>query len=351
MKATQMQANDWLGWAFLLAALVGWTSNASAEPLLGDMNGDGLVDNDDVPFFTQALSDRNSFEVAFPAVDADLNGDFDSNGLLDMGDVGAFSAAVAGIGASSVPSPVTASDVQIFLSPFVTINNSVTVGVPEIDVSSGGSGQLGLWIIPGSGAPLSGVDLNLIVENDLSNTIDFTGATINNPSFGGTQRWFDDSNGTGIVGTRVSLIDDSNFTVGDEMRLRGVTTLGISAPGVGLGLGASGDPDDDLSGTSYLFAVIDFDILDTAGMSDLYLQIGDKGIADTNGLVTSVILGDSDDPPLDASDLGDRNMDSATADALLVGVPEPATAVLMISTGLITCGLGRIGPRGRKRLR
>ena len=80
--------------------------------LLGDMDGDGDVDEMDVPLFMQALVDPAAYDTAQPNIDADFVGDFDGNGLLDVGDLGAFSAAVINAAtasgeASAVPEPVT----------------------------------------------------------------------------------------------------------------------------------------------------------------------------------------------------------------------------------------------------
>jgi len=78
--------------------------------LLGDMNGDGVLSDADVPLFIQALTNRSAFEANPNAasLDADFIGDFDGNGLLDFGDIGLFSDAVANAGSASstaVPEP------------------------------------------------------------------------------------------------------------------------------------------------------------------------------------------------------------------------------------------------------
>jgi len=78
--------------------------------LLGDMNGDGDLDELDVPLFVQALTNRLAYDNAYSEIDADVIGDFDGNGLLDMGDIAQFSDAVAdaistSAAASAVPEP------------------------------------------------------------------------------------------------------------------------------------------------------------------------------------------------------------------------------------------------------
>lgn len=79
-----------------------------AAPVLGDFNGDYLVNEADVNLFVQALTDRSAYETAYPDTDPDGFGDFNSNGLLDLGDLSGFVAAVSGsasASAAAVPEP------------------------------------------------------------------------------------------------------------------------------------------------------------------------------------------------------------------------------------------------------
>ncbi len=75
-----------------------------ASIILGDLNGDGVLDAFDVAPFELALSDRQAFTAAYPDLDADTLGDFDGNGQLDAFDAAGFEAALAG---SPVPEPGT----------------------------------------------------------------------------------------------------------------------------------------------------------------------------------------------------------------------------------------------------
>lgn len=78
--------------------------------LLGDMDGNGSIEEADVSLFVQALTDRAAFDLAQPNVIADLVGDFNGNGMLDLGDIQGFKAAVSGGSAASsgaVPEPAT----------------------------------------------------------------------------------------------------------------------------------------------------------------------------------------------------------------------------------------------------
>ena len=75
-------------------------------PPLGDMNGDGAVDQNDTAPFIQALVDRDAFDATFPLVDADFVGDVNENGQFDLGDVAPFSQLLGGpSSAAQVPEP------------------------------------------------------------------------------------------------------------------------------------------------------------------------------------------------------------------------------------------------------
>ena len=70
-----------------------------ARPVLysGDMDGDGGVTADDVPWFVMALTDRASYDdMGFTSptgdpIDASVNGDVDRNGIFDVNDAQALS--------------------------------------------------------------------------------------------------------------------------------------------------------------------------------------------------------------------------------------------------------------------
>jgi len=82
----------------------------AAVPVLGDMNGDRLVNQEDVPLFVEALVNRPAYnlrEFEFP-VDADVNGDLNDDGRFDLGDLGSLANLLAGGGsaeATTVPEP------------------------------------------------------------------------------------------------------------------------------------------------------------------------------------------------------------------------------------------------------
>ncbi len=75
--------------------------------VLGDMNGDGVLDAFDVAPFELALADAAAYAAAYPNLDPVEQGDFDGSGALDAFDVAPFEAALAGAGGMSVPEPAS----------------------------------------------------------------------------------------------------------------------------------------------------------------------------------------------------------------------------------------------------
>lgn len=64
------------------------------ELVLGDMNGDGLLSNDDINPFVMALIDRPGYETLYTGIDADVAGDFSGDGVLDNLDIFGFTSAL-----------------------------------------------------------------------------------------------------------------------------------------------------------------------------------------------------------------------------------------------------------------
>lgn len=75
----------------------------------GDMNGDGVVDEEDVNPFVLALTNRAAYEAAYPGVNADIVGDINQDEAFDLGDVGPFKSLFSsGLAQSAaVPEPST----------------------------------------------------------------------------------------------------------------------------------------------------------------------------------------------------------------------------------------------------
>ena len=70
------------------------TVNVVAGVILGDMNGDGEVNNFDIAGFALALLDRPAYNLMFPAIDADEAGDFTGDGLTNNFDIAGFASAL-----------------------------------------------------------------------------------------------------------------------------------------------------------------------------------------------------------------------------------------------------------------
>lgn len=58
--------------------------------ILGDMDGSGTIDFDDLDPFVLAVFDRNSYEQMFPGIDADVIGDISGDGSLTFDDIDGF---------------------------------------------------------------------------------------------------------------------------------------------------------------------------------------------------------------------------------------------------------------------
>ncbi len=76
------------------------------QVILGDMNGDGVLDAFDVAPFELALADQAAYLAAFPLLDPNILGDFDASLVLDAFDVNPFEQALAGASAP-LPEPAT----------------------------------------------------------------------------------------------------------------------------------------------------------------------------------------------------------------------------------------------------
>ena len=76
--------------------------------IVGDLNGDGRVDQLDIDPFVLALIDPNAYVAQYPDLDPLLLGDIDASGAMNCDDVKAFlDLLVNGPGASAVPEPAT----------------------------------------------------------------------------------------------------------------------------------------------------------------------------------------------------------------------------------------------------
>ncbi|QDS99442.1 hypothetical protein HG15A2_27650 [Adhaeretor mobilis] len=141
-------------------------------------------------------------------------------------------------------------------------------------------GSFHIWVEPD--ALLTGISLDV---DKSGSAIRFTGSTIYNPSVGADTRWLP------------GLIRDGSVTDAEVSRIEG----GALAPLVGFGTGigpttSSSDPFYESTG-GFLFATIDFTVIDPDETSTASLSIGHNLMSDSSGLASeSIYLGPSDGP-------------------------------------------------------
>jgi len=80
--------------------------------LLGDMDGSGAVNNNDISPFVLALTNRPQYLIDFPGIDPDVVGDIDGSGALNNNDITPFVALLTGGGMSNDHTPSTNSSEQ-----------------------------------------------------------------------------------------------------------------------------------------------------------------------------------------------------------------------------------------------
>ena len=58
--------------------------------IVGDMNGDGSLNNSDISPFVTALTNPGAYATEYPGLDADYIGDFNGDDILGNGDIAGF---------------------------------------------------------------------------------------------------------------------------------------------------------------------------------------------------------------------------------------------------------------------
>ena len=145
LNGNYADAGNWLA-----SAAIGGTPGAANSVLLGDLNGDGFVDNLDLGPFGQALFDLPAYTAAFPNIDPNVWGDFTGDGVFNNFDLAGFadvlfapaasSSAAFSMQSSSVTHIATAE--ALALSAVDTINTSELVddvllpAAPAVSLSS-----------------------------------------------------------------------------------------------------------------------------------------------------------------------------------------------------------------------
>ena len=87
-------------------ATINYDPNPGSGIVLGDLNGDGALTNDDISLFVQALTDAPGYAAAFPGLDPNELGDFTGDGILNNADIQGFVDALDPFG-GVVPEPTS----------------------------------------------------------------------------------------------------------------------------------------------------------------------------------------------------------------------------------------------------
>jgi len=199
------------------------------------------------------------------------------------------------------------ADVDIWLSSIGSVNSDVQTSVyGGAHATPAGSGQFHIWLRTNNSLQnLTAIELNL--ESTNSAVLDFSSVTVHNPEHvsGGCT--------TSSTGCRWHFVTEPTPTSGPD-EIEG-TNAGVITDGTGLGANGvvAGDSQYDATADAWLFATVDYS-LSSHGSTDLYLQIGDNGMAglEEAALDIDVVFGDPSDASLNAQN--QRNTNSATAD-------------------------------------
>ena len=91
-----------------------WYFNEFLSPLLGDLDGNGVLNAFDVDDFELALADRPAFDSAQPDLEADVLGDLNGDGVLNAFDVDDFELTLAS--STAVPEPGSGVGILLLLA-------------------------------------------------------------------------------------------------------------------------------------------------------------------------------------------------------------------------------------------
>ena len=100
-----------MGWSMNVgptALTVTWDGSAPAAPVLGDLNWDGIVNNQDINPFVLALTNLPGWQGQYPGKDVIDVGDINGDGYFDNQDINPFIGLLTG-GGAAVPEPAALS--------------------------------------------------------------------------------------------------------------------------------------------------------------------------------------------------------------------------------------------------
>ncbi len=197
--------------------------------------------------------------------------------------------------------------------------------VPFVESDTGHRDQrIHVWARPDPEKTLRSWSLNLRSTNE--GVIELTGIEVLNPVLAEP----------GLAGkpvARYELTGDEDQIVNPNLiqDLTGFSALNVDVQGAGIGPATKPvDPFYDPVNDAWLLASATYDVVGP-GQTELFLQIGSNGIVNQNEETGDqyVVFGDAGDPALNAESQkhgGHRNMDSATADAVIVGYGDPVVS-------------------------
>lgn len=187
-------------------------------------------------------------------------------------------------------SSVSYSGTLFYLSAAGLGENAAPVSPPEeqetLEFLPGG-GSFHIWVQPDS--LLTGISLDAQLTGS---AVRFTGSTVYNPAVGGDTRWLPDLIRCGTVTDTCGTVTDTKAS-----RIEGGALLPLTGFGTGIGPATSGsDPLYETNG-GFLFATVDFAVLNPAETACISLSIGHNLMSDSMGLATdSIFLGVADGP-------------------------------------------------------
>lgn len=232
----------------------------------------------------------------------------------------------------------TFGGVTMFLSGVTTIGDGAALGNPTINVVTGETFLLGVWVSAPEGVKIKGIFLDLKETNSLLSvtSVEYldTGFTLLN------HRWeiesnFDFPNYGEVIGTTDGAFNTGPNDLWIGGGVVGVQTNGLAGdvwPGRTL-IDGNFDTAVDGNGGAFLYAIVTLMVGAEMGDTDLFLYVGKKKIAYFPENDTNISFGTGDAPI-------NRTVEftkSTVADATIHVVPEPATMSLLAigAAGLI----------------
>ena len=324
-------------WLLVCVSSLATPGLAQAQFLLGDVNGDGNVDNLDMtPFIAaQAAEDEAAFLALYPAGEY-WAADCKTDGNIDNLDMTAFSNIVGGGQRAPAYGPVT-----VFLSPVTTIGGGAVLDNPVVNANVGDIITLGVWVTGPSGLTVNGLALDLVETAGILNA-DWNAPGYTDPNFAmavqeagaAFDRW-------NVIRPPALDVSSTELFVGSNAI--GVSTLGLTGDPASRPSDGNYDPDVEDPNGAFLHAIITLKA-DALGTTDLFFQVGKKKIGYNPDTNPDINFGTGDA----AISREIEYNQSALADATII-VPEPGTMLLLCGAAAILSAFRRKTRTGRRR--